>query len=171
MKISSLRVAMRGRLAVAAALVLSLSLSPFAVAAAAGPFDGLQGAWAGSGTIALNNGTKERLLCNVQYTVADDGANLQQALRCSSDSYKFQVNAFVKADAGKLSGNWTETTRNVTGAISGQVSGSRIEVQVAGGNVFSAKMIMATTGARQKVTIEPTGTDVSLVSVNMAKGH
>ncbi len=161
-----------GTAAIAAASLAAFQLSPMNMAAAAtGPFGGLQGSWAGAGTISLTNGSKERVLCNVQYTVAADGNNLQQAMRCASDTYKFQVNAFVKSDGGNLSGNWTETTRNVTGSITGQAGSSRIEVNVSGGSLFSAKMVMAMTGARQMVTIAPTGTDVSLVSVTMAKGR
>ena len=137
--------------------------------AASGPFVGLDGSWSGTGTISLKNGTKERLRCRVQYVVMRDGNNLQQALRCSSDSYQFQVNAYVDADKGALSGNWTEVSRNVTGRITGRADKSRIQVSVAAGGGFSAKMSMTTTGNRQSVTIQPKGTDVTLVSVTLNK--
>src|SRR5256885_12689 len=81
------------------------SLPPVAAAAASGPFAALAGIWAGGGTISLQNGTKERLRCRVQYVVTQEGNNLQQALSCSSDSYKFQVNAYVNVKGGSLSGN------------------------------------------------------------------
>ncbi len=138
-------------------------------AQAAGPFDGMQGSWSGSGSISNKDGTKERMACQVQYLVVDGGTNLQQSLRCSSPSYQFHVNAFVKANGGSLSGNWSETTNNVSGSIGGNVSGRRITINVNGGNAFSASMIIVTNGSRQSVTITPKGTSVVGVSVTVAK--
>jgi hypothetical protein len=143
--------------------------APISTAAAAGPFAGLAGVWTGGGTISLQNGTKERLRCRVQYVVTQDGTNLQQAMSCSSDSYKFQVNAYVNVKGGSLSGSWSEVTRDVTGSISGKVDGSRIFVSVAAGSAFSARMTMITSGNSQSVDIKPKGTDVTDVSVKVSK--
>jgi hypothetical protein len=139
------------------------------VDAASGPFEGLDGVWSGTGTITLANGTKERLRCRVQYLVQREGTNLQQALRCSSDSYQFQVNAYVNSNKGTLSGNWTEVTRNVSGRITGRADKGRIQVSVAMGGDFSAKMSMSTTGKRQSVNIQPKGTDVTQISITLTK--
>ncbi len=157
--------------AIAAALFAFHLCSPSGADAASGPFVGLDGSWSGTGTISLANGTKERLRCRVQYVVMRDGNNLQQALRCSSDSYQFQVNAYVNADNGALSGNWMEVTRNVSGRITGRADKGRIQVSVAAGGSFSAKMSMTTTGNRQSVVIQPKGTDVTLVSVTLSKAR
>ena len=62
---------------------------------AGGPFVGLQGVWGGNGTVTYASGTKERLRCRVQYITADNEDSLSQALRCASDSYKFQINAHL----------------------------------------------------------------------------
>ena len=156
---------------IAAVAAIIFQLAAPALAVAAGPFDGLQGSWAGSGTIAMNDGTRQRMQCRVQYTIAADGSNLQQALRCKSDSQEFHVNAYVAANGSALSGNWTETSRNVTGSVSGHVSGNRIAIKVAaGGDAFSATMVLVTTGNKQAVTIEPKGTDVSRIAVTLARG-
>ncbi len=133
------------------------------------PFAALAGSWSGNGTITTSDGTKERLHCDVQYLVTANGNNLQQTLRCASDSYQFHVNAYVASAGGVLTGNWTETTRNVSGRIAGQATNGRIEVDVAEGGAFSAKMVMLTRGNRQSVTIEPKGTDIKLVSVTLNK--
>ena len=135
-----------------------------------GPFANLDGIWSGSGTISLADGTKERMRCRNQYLVREGGTNLQQALRCASDSYEFHVNTYVDAhDDGALSGNWTEMTRNVSGRVTGKVAANKIQVSVGNLGGFSATMSIATTGNRQAVKIEPKGTDVTLVSVTLTK--
>jgi hypothetical protein len=155
--------------AFAFAAVVSVTALPTVAAATSGPFAALAGVWTGAGTISLQNGTKERLRCRVQYVVTQEGTNLQQALACSSDSYKFQVNAYVKIKDGSLSGNWTEVTKNVTGSISGKADGSGIFVSVHAGSAFSAKMTMVTSGNSQSVNIKPNGNDITDVSVKVSR--
>ncbi len=157
--------------AVAASIVSLPALAPVAAAADSGPFAALAGVWTGGGTISLENGTKERLRCRVQYVVTNDGSNLQQALNCSSASYKFQVNTYLNVKGGSLTGNFTEVTRNVTGTISGRASGGQISVSVSAGSAFSAHMTLVTSGGSQSVEIKPKGTDVTDVSVRMSKGR
>lgn len=53
---------------------------------AEGPFDNLRGAWSGVGTIALTNGSQERIRCRASYNPSDP--NLRMTLVCASDSYK-----------------------------------------------------------------------------------
>src|SRR5579862_370270 len=65
------------------------------LAAAAGPFDGLAGKWAGTGVVTYSDGTKERLQCSVKYEQADPNS-ITQAVSCTSDSYNFRINAFYK---------------------------------------------------------------------------
>ena len=156
----------------AVASIVSLpALAPAAAAADPGPFAALEGVWTGGGTISLQNGTKERLRCRVQYVVTNGGSNLQQALNCSSDSYKFQVNSYVNDKGGSLSGSWTEVTRNASGSISGKADGSRIFISVAAGGAFSARMNLTTSGGSQSVEIKPKGADVTDVSVRLSKAH
>jgi hypothetical protein len=163
----------RSARACAFAAAVSVACLPAFVAAAgavtSGPFAGLAGVWTGGGTLALENGTKERLQCRVQYVVTNDGNNLQQSLNCDGSTYHFHVNAYVNYKGGSLSGNWTETTRNASGSISGKASGGKIFVSVAAGSAFSAKMNMTTTGNSQSVSIKPKGTDVTDVSVTVSK--
>ncbi|MGC1557346.1 MAG: hypothetical protein WA745_07425 [Methylovirgula sp.] len=75
------------------------------------------------------------------------------------------MNSTVTAQGGSISGNWTETTRNATGSVSGQVSGPVIEVLVTGIG-FSAGISILTRGRAQAVAIRPQGgTDVVGVTV------
>ena len=159
--------------AILAACVLTYALTP-AMAAGGGPFSALEGVWTGSGTISHQNGKKEGLRCRAQYVVTNDGTNLQQALRCSTDSDAFQVNSYVNLKGVSLSGNWAEVTRNVTGTLSGKADAGKLLITVAAGSVFSAKMTMISTGSSQSVDIKPIilkvkGIDITDLSVKLSR--
>jgi hypothetical protein len=156
---------MRKRVAQIATVVV-MTFSPAAVAQ--GPFSELEGLWTGDGTVTLSSGAQEPVRCRVQYSVVDSGEKLQQALRCASPSYRIEVNAEYTHSAGAVSGLWTETTRKVSGNVAGRASGDRIEAQITG--PFSAHLVLATTGTRQAVTVQPKSADVREVSVELRKG-
>ncbi len=152
--------------AAALAVVSSIPASPIpAQARAAGPFGEFVGAWSGGGTITMSNGTRERIRCRVRYSVASAGTVLTQNLVCASESYKFNVNSEVRAQGSEVSGSWTETSRNVTGSVSGHVGDGVIRATVMG-VAFSAGLSLAVHDRSQYVTIRPQGaTDVADVSV------
>jgi hypothetical protein len=115
----------------------------------------------------MRDGTRERIRCRANYSIASGGDSLTQVLLCASDSYKFDVNSTVAEQGGSISGNWTETTRNATGNVTGEVRGPVIEVLVTGVG-FSAGISILTRGAMQAVAIKPQGgTDVVDVRVNL----
>lgn len=149
--------------AAAAALILAS-----AGAAQAGPFSSFEGDWTGTGTVTSDNGSKERLRCRAHYSVGGEGTSLQQNLTCASDSYKFNVVASVRAQGSAISGSWSETSRGANGEIVGRVGPTQISAQVNGPG-FSARIGIAARGGRQSVTISPTGTDITNVSVTMSK--
>lgn len=151
-----------------AALALSLLASQGHAQRPELPFAGLAGAWHGSGTITMSNGASERIRCRAGYTVSNQGMNLQQDLRCASDSYKFDVTSSVGYDNGTIFGTWTETTRNATGSVSGRASGGNIQANIQGIG-FNATLTVHTHGNTQSVAIRPTGTDVSAVTISLAK--
>lgn len=154
--------------ALAAAIFAAIAFQPID-ARAAGPFTSLAGNWAGSGTISMKSGTRERIRCRVSYTVSPSGNSLTQTLRCASDSYKFNVDSTVTEEGGSISGNWTETTRNATGSVSGQIKGPVIEVLVTGLG-FTAGISILTRDGTQAVWIKPTGgPDVVGVKVALHK--
>ena len=87
------------------------------------PFAGLSGKWSGDGSIVLSNGTTERLRCEATYVESGGGDNLDQTLRCASDSYNFDLHISLVDSAGAILGNWSELSRNVQGGISGPLKG------------------------------------------------
>ncbi len=161
----------RTSLATALALVGMLGMAGGNVAYAGGPFAGMDGSWAGSGTVSLDSGTKERMNCTAQYLVKDNDNNLQQHLNCTSPSYNFKVNTYVDHQGGSLSGYWEELQNNVRGSVAGSARGSSVRV-VLRGSAFSATLNLVTHGNSQSVTIIPgrdTNTQVQRVAISMRK--
>ena len=106
------------RLLIAAAVLFGASAATSPVhAQAGGPFAGMAGNWSGGGTVTLDDGSRERLRCRASYGVA--GAQMTMTLTCASDAYKFQLSANVVDQGGAVSGNWTETSRNISGSAAG----------------------------------------------------
>jgi hypothetical protein len=157
--------------AVPSAVALLISLSALqGQAAPAGPFTEMAGSWAGAGSLKMANGAKEQLRCRANYRVGGNGSEVQLRLRCASESYNFNFAGDVESNGRAVSGSWSETTRNASGTVSGRISGDRIQV-VARGDSFSASLSLVTRGNRQSVAIQPQGTEISEVSITLAKGQ
>jgi hypothetical protein len=149
---------------VVAALVFSVS----AGRAQTRPFAGLDGAWSGGGTVLLSDGSSERLRCKANYKVDNTGLGLKQTLRCASDSYKFDLSSEVTSQGDRVSGNWSETNRNISGSLQGTAGGGKIDVVVEAPG-FTASLTLRTNGNRQTVQISSKG-DIRGVSITMVKG-
>src|SRR6202162_5854200 len=106
-----------------------------------GPFAGFDGAWSGNGTVALSDGTTERIRCKADYKVNGSGMGLKQNLHCASDSYKFDLSSDVTSQGDRISGNWSEASRNIFGNLQGTAGGGQIEVFVEA-NGFAAKLTL-----------------------------
>jgi hypothetical protein len=156
--------------AVIASAILLISAQAQAEPGSERPFLGLSGHWSGAGTVTMANGATERIRCKAAYAVNAPGKAVEQTLRCTSDSYRFEISSNVISEGGSLSGSWAEATRGVAGNISGRASGAEILVNVAGAG-FTAHLELRTQGDRQSVTIRPQGgTDVTAVSIALRKG-
>jgi len=153
--------------ALAGAVAVAALVGAAQVAAAPGPFEGLEGTWTGDGTLTYASGTQERLSCRVQY-VQSNPNNLQQALRCAADSYNFQINAYFDSANGKLSGNWAELVNNVNGSVSGTVGNGRINGDLKGPG-FNATLNVVTKGDRQTVNIQAAIQEIRAVSIEVRK--
>jgi hypothetical protein len=153
-----------------AASIVAFALASPALAQRAGDsgFGQFAGSWVGAGTISTTSGS-ERIRCRVNYAVTG-GNSLNQDLRCASDSYNFQVSSNIVNQGGALSGTWTELTRQVSGNVSGRMSGGDIQVSVSG-PAFSAGLSIVTSGNRQSVTIRPSGGDIRDVSVSLMRSR
>jgi hypothetical protein len=147
-----------------AALLLSTAASN---AQSGGPFVGFDGAWSGNGTVTLSDGNTEHIRCKADYKVNGTGLNLKQNLHCASDSYKFDLSSDVTSNGDRISGNWSEASRNIFGNLQGTAGSGQIEVFVEA-NGFSANLTLRTTGNKQTVQINSKG-EIRGVSITMVK--
>jgi hypothetical protein len=150
---------------VGAALMLSV---PAGHAQSGGPFAGFEGSWSGTGTVALSDGSTERIRCKADYKVNGTGLSLKQSLHCASDSYKFDLSSDVTSQGERISGNWSEASRNIFGNLQGTAGGGQIEVFVEA-NGFAANLVLRTTGNKQTVQINSKG-EIRGVNITMVKG-
>lgn len=120
------------------------------------PFAGMAGYWSGSGTVELEDGSKERIRCKATYAVSGEGTSLNQSLLCASDSYKFELKSNVVAKGDVLSGQWSESTRGVNGSLEGRSSKGHFNVLVSS-PAFTAKLTLTTTGNKQNVLVTSEG--------------
>jgi hypothetical protein len=127
----------------------------------------LAGAWTGAGTVALSDGSIERLRCRATYRVDGSETGLQQILRCASDSYKFDLSSELVNQSGRISGTWRESNRGISGSLEGRVSGGRITASVDGIG-FSANIRVTTAGQNQSVSIV-SQSDIRQVSISMVR--
>ena len=114
-------------------------------------FAGMAGTWSGPGTVTLDDGSSERIRCRATYKVS--GASMDMSLTCASDAYKFNLLAAVVAQGGEVTGNWSETSRNVGGNIQGRGANGSFQViaQAAG---FSSSISLKTSGSKQQIAMK-----------------
>jgi hypothetical protein len=162
----SIDTARRSALALIAAAPL-LAFVPSA-ALAENPFSTLNGTWSGAGQIKLEGGSTESLKCRAYYTAKDDGAGLGLAIRCASASNKIELRANLTYASGKVSGDWEERQFNAGGSVSGQASGSKINLAITGGGV-NGSLTVALSGATHSVSIQTTGIGLRAVTINLSR--
>src|ERR1700687_2797189 len=157
-----------GRAIKAAGVGAALLLSMSAGYAQSGPFAGFDGAWSGTGTVALSDGSTERIRCKADYKVNGTGLGLKQSLRCASDSHKCELSSDVTSQGERISGNWSEASRNIFGNLQGTAGRGQINVSVEAVG-FAANLTLRTNGNRQTVQINSNG-EIKGVMITMVKG-
>ena len=154
-----------------AAVAVAAGLLAFAIdttQAADGPLAQFAGSWSGAGKITVQNGSSERIRCRSSNNAS--GRAMTLSLRCASDSYKFELASDITSDGNSISGSWNETSRGVVGSLSGKISGSNITATATSVGVTAALSIK-TSGNALSVSIRSPGSEVSEVSVTMARGR
>jgi hypothetical protein len=126
------------------------------------PFAGMAGTWSGGGTVTLDDGSSERIRCRATYRVS--GPSMDMTLTCASDAYKFALQANVVDQGGAVSGNWSETSRNIGGSLQGRGGGGNFQV-VASAAGFNSRISLRTAGNKQTVDMSA---DSVFRSVHMA---
>jgi hypothetical protein len=144
-----------------------LTLASETTQAAEGPFAAFGGSWSGTGTIEVRDGGRERIRCRGGNT--DSGNSLKLALKCASDSYRFELTGDIRYDGGNISGSWGETTRGVYGSLSGRMSRGSIQANAQSAGV-NASLSITSSGGRQNVSIRAPGSEVTEVSISLGRG-
>jgi hypothetical protein len=134
--------------AAVAFFMTALAISPSH--AQSSPFAGMAGSWSGSGTVTLDDGSNERIRCRAAYRVS--GPNMEMTLTCASDAYRFNLQADVVDRGGAVSGNWSESSRNISGSLEGHGGGGNFQV-VASTAGFNANIALRTVGNKQSVVM------------------
>jgi len=139
------------RLTCAAVAFFMVSVAaPASYAQSGGPYAGMAGKWAGGGTVTLDDGSNERIRCRAVYEVA--GPKMGMSLTCASDAYKFNLTADVVDQGGAIVGQWSETSRGITGSLSGRGGGGTFQVTAVTAG-FNANISLKTAGNKQTVSI------------------
>jgi hypothetical protein len=110
----------------------------------------------------------EAIRCRAQGQVGEGGATVVQRLVCASASYQFNIDCRAADNGGQVSGSWSETTRGISGSLSGTVRNGRLQALV-NSPLFTASVSIVTRGKTQEVVIAPQNNDVRQVSVRLTR--
>lgn len=132
-------------------------------AANAGVLDGLDGSWAGGGSVTFDGGSKEKLRCNGYYKSGGD--DLSMAIKCASaGGAKIELRGTMKNSGGKISGAWEERTYNAGGDIVGSASAGSLKVGITG--TITGNMSLSFSQSSQTVAISTTGSTLRTVNIS-----
>ena len=141
----------------AAASIAGAGLISTGLMAATGldPLAHLMGRWAGSAVITTASGAAANFKCIVTYLPRKDAAGVQQNLRCEdASSFKLHAATELQVEGDKVSGRWKDQINDVEGTVTGNVTATGFEVQLAG-RYFQATMAVKGEGCDQSVRVLP----------------
>jgi hypothetical protein len=115
----------------------------------------LVGNWNGFGWIVLQNGSRERMKCSVDYDRAG-GDRLQQRLRCASGTYNLNGSADLRFAGDAVSGTWSEQNFGVGGPLSGDSNANGLTLSLAS-STFTARYVATVGACRHQITVNPIG--------------
>ena len=99
----------------------------------------MAGAWSGSGTITLDDGSNERIRCRATYAVGGAGKRSQPEPDLRQRQLQDQsVPAMSSRRASALAGTWSEATRNVSGNLEGRGGGGTFQVVASAPGILGA---------------------------------
>lgn len=152
--------------AVPLAGLLSSAAAP---AFAASPFTGFPGEWTGTGDVTMSDGSRDRIKCKASYSVGPSGEALNINVNCASDSYRVNIISNVVAKGSDFSGTWRETTRQVSGDVTGRVPAAGQYQASLQGTGFGLELAATSNGKIQAITINSQGTDVKTVRISLKR--
>ena len=154
---------------VVVALVSLTSSSP-ARAEPSSPVASLRGRWTGEGKLGVKGNAPEIVKCRVTYIAGEDADHLKQTIRCATAGGSIEVQSAVAHAAGVLSGTWVETTHNINGDLTGQVTPRGFRVVVKGGELAANMDIIMMRNSQQIVEIQFFNSSLIGLSMVLVKG-
>ena len=106
--------------------------------------------------------------CRAEYSEVKDGAALNQSIVCASESFKFDIQSYAEASGGAVQGYWRETSRDVSGHMTGRISEGQFVGEFSA-PTFSAAISLTSNGRTQTVSIQPHGGDISDVRIELKR--
>ncbi len=135
----------------------------------ASPFASLPGRWVGEGRFGVRDNPPESVKCRATYIAGTTADELKQTIRCATAGGSIEVISTLKNDAGKLSGEWKETTHNIEGNLEGQVTPAGFRIQVKSSDL-AANMDVIVKANRQIVEIQFFDSSLIGLSLILTKG-
>ena len=152
------------------ALPLAVLLTSAAAPAfAAGPFMGFPGEWGGTGDVTMADGSRDKIKCKASYSVGPSGDAMNINVNCASDSYRVNIISNIVAQGEGFSGTWRETTRQVSGDVTGRVPAPGQYQASLQGTGFGLELAATSNGKVQAITITSQGTDVQSVKISLRR--
>ena len=140
------------------------------VAEPSSPFAALLGRWTGEGKLGVKDNAPEIVKCRVTYIAGEDADHLKQTIRCATAGGSIEVQSAVAHAAGVLSGTWSETTHNINGELTGQVTPRGFRVVVKGGELAANMDIITMRNSQQIVEIQFFHSSLIGLSMVLTKG-
>lgn len=131
--------------------------------------DQLVGRWTGEGRLGFAENKFENVKCRVTYLRTEQPGALKQNIRCASASGNIEVLSELQQTGAELTGKWTETVRNMSGELAGQITPTGFRVEIKGADLNAHMDIMAR-GPRQLVEIQFNGGTLVGLSLMLIKG-
>ena len=131
--------------------------------------DQLVGRWTGYGRLGFAEAKFENVKCRVTYLRTEVPGQLKQNIRCASASGNIEVLSELQQTGAELSGKWTETVRNMSGELAGQVTPNGFKVEIKGTDL-QAHMDIIAKGGRQLVEIQFNNSTLVGLSLMLVKG-
>jgi hypothetical protein len=137
-------------------------------AAQRGPFRNFVGEWSGNGQIVASNGHQEAIRCRAQGSDEKDGAALNQAIVCASESFKLDIKTHAEASGESVQGYWNEASRNVSGLLTGRIGENKFEGRIEAPS-FNAAISLTSNGRAQEVGIRPSTGDIASINIDLRR--
>jgi hypothetical protein len=133
-----------------------------------GQFRNFVGEWSGGGQIVASDGHQEAIRCRAEGSEEKDGAALNQAIVCASESFKLDIKSHAEASGDSIHGYWNEYSRGVSGQLTGRIGENGFEGEIQAPS-FAAAISLTSNGRTQGVGIRPREGDIARINIELRR--